>query len=56
MQRQAPHGMGANTQEQAMRLKLDVVDLGRAKVETKQSTIAPIFYDGVGYQYFYPWW
>jgi hypothetical protein len=39
-----------------MKRRLALVDLGKATKETKQFAVSPIFYDGVSYQYFRPWW
>jgi hypothetical protein len=39
-----------------MEIPLDLVDLGKATVETRQRMHAPIFFDGVSWQYYSPQW
>jgi hypothetical protein len=34
----------------------DIVDLGTASIETREPVYPPIFFDGVSFQFFRPFW
>ncbi len=34
----------------------EIVQLGRASIETREPVGPPIFYDGILFQFFPPWW
>jgi hypothetical protein len=37
-------------------MELAIVDLGAASVETREPISPPIFFDGISFQFFQPFW
>jgi hypothetical protein len=37
-------------------MDFDIVDLGAASVETREPISPPVFFDGISFQFFLPFW
>lgn len=37
-------------------MELEIIDLGAASTETREPIFPPIFFDGVNFEFFRPWW
>jgi hypothetical protein len=37
-------------------MKPEIIHLGTASVETREPVGPPIFFDGINFQFFIPWW